>query len=172
MVQVMTLQEEERRAELLYQAMLVDQALQDIMDMSNKVSVGDGQVEHGWPHALDVGGPDGLTWYISNRINELIPNRISRYDQIKAGTGGLVHDSGRSIAVKDHDKHSARIAHKYLRDLCVRKFDGLDFLPNRFRARTVQLARKHRADSWLYRDDAEKALRKKGKGGNRYAYSF
>jgi len=161
MVKTITLQEEERRAELLYQAMLEDQALQDIMDMSNKVSVGDGQVEHGWPHALDVGGLDGLTWYISNRINELIPGRIGRYDQIKAGTGGLVHDSGRSVAVKDHDKHSARIAHHYLRDLCVRKFGGLDFLPNRFRARTVQLARKHRADSWLYRDDAEKALRKK-----------
>ncbi len=161
MVQVMTTQEEQRRAELLYFAMLKDQALQDIMDASNKVSVGDGQVEHGWPHALDVGGPEGLTWYISDRINALIPGRISRHDQILAGAGGLVHDSGRSVAVKDHDKHSARLAHHYLRDLSQRQFGGLDFLPNKFRARVVQLARKHRADSWLYHNDAEKALRKK-----------
>jgi hypothetical protein len=157
----MTTQEEQRRAELLYFAMLKDQALQDIMDASNKVSVGDGQVEHGWPHALDVGGPEGLTWYISDRINALIPGRISRHDQILAGAGGLVHDSGRSVAVKDHDKHSARLAHHYLRDLSQRQFGGLDFLPNKFRARVVQLARKHRADSWLYHNDAEKALRKK-----------
>ncbi len=156
-----TPQEEERRADLIYHAMLLDTQIRALMDASNAVSVGEGQVEHGWTHALDVGGPDGLTWYIGTRINQLSPGRITRYDLIKAAVGGLVHDSGRSISVRDHDKHSARITNAYLRDLCVRQFGGAEFLPDRFRARAVQLARKHRADSWLYKSDVEKSRRRK-----------
>jgi hypothetical protein len=166
MVIVLT-KEDESRAELLYDAMLEDKVLIEIMDGANKVSVGDGQVEHGFPHALNVGGridqdgKEGLTWSISKRINELRPGSITPYQQILAGSGGLLHDSGRSIAVKDHHMHSAKLADEYLRKLATRLFGSEDQLPEPYRRRVVELCVKHRADSWLYKNEEEKKRRKR-----------
>ncbi|HEY9777856.1 MAG TPA: hypothetical protein V6C81_29110 [Planktothrix sp.] len=166
-MEVLTKEEELKRAIAIYDAMLVDEELEKLMDGADEVSVNDGQVKHGFEHALNVGGrvdhsgQAGLTWHISDTINRIRPGSISLWDQILAGAGGMGHDSGRSISVKDHDKHSAVLMHHYLIALCQRKFGGKAYLPARFRKRVVQLCRMHRAESWLYVSDEEKARRKK-----------
>lgn len=146
------------RAKAMVDAMPQDQVLIDRLDQSNKVSIGDGQVEHGYAHATDV---LSLTLAIASRTEELFPGTFSAAHMASAKAGALLHDSGRSVAVKDHDKHGAKIAHDYLRDLARRTFGSESDCPNRFRARVVMLVRKHRSDSWLYMTPEEKVRRKK-----------
>lgn len=146
------------KAQSMVDAMPADEVLIARLDQSNQVSLNDGQVEHGYAHATDV---LGITDAIIARVEQLFPGTFTPAHKLSARAGALLHDSGRSVAVKDHDKHGARIAHEYLNDLAVRLFGSVEECPRRFRQRVVILVRKHRSDSWLYRTPEEKARRQK-----------
>lgn len=146
------------RARTIVEFMRTDQALIDKMEKSDEVSQQEGQVAHGWAHALDV---SALTLHVAHETNRLIPGTFTEFDLLVAEAQALLHDSGRSVAVKEHEKHGAIIAHHYLRDTAEKLFGKKSDCPEVFRKRVVQGVVKHRSDSWLYRNDAEKAQRRK-----------
>ncbi|MBX9688259.1 MAG: HD domain-containing protein [Candidatus Obscuribacterales bacterium] len=146
------------RANELLQFMLTDTNLMERMAASDALSKAEGQVAHGWAHAQDV---YNLTKQVAERTEALFPGTFSDFHMVCALTGALLHDTGRAVAIKDHDKHGARISHEYLRELGQRLHGDPKACPADFRKRVVALVRKHRSDSWLYSSPEEKALRKR-----------
>lgn len=146
------------RARQMVEYMETDAELITKMEKSDAVSQQEGQVAHGWVHALDV---RQLTLHIAHETNRLIPGTFNEFDLLVAIASALLHDSGRSVSVKNHEKHGAVIAHKYLKGLAKKLFGSEDACPKTFRTRVVQNVCKHRSNSWLYRDEAEKAFRRK-----------
>jgi hypothetical protein len=127
-----------------------------LMTSSNAVSKSEGIVEHGEPHAQDA---KRFVEHIITNTERIFPGTFTPFFCATAITGILFHDVGRSVSGKDHDKHGAVITDKYLIDLAIEKYGSVEALPDVFRARTVSLVRRHRADSWLYKNAEEKARR-------------
>ena len=146
------------RARQIVQHMRADPDLIARMEKSDEVSQRDGQTAHGWVHALDV---SQLTLQIADEVNRLVPGSFNEMDLLVAEASSLLHDSGRSVAVKGHEKHSAVIAHAYLLALAKRLFGDEAHCPKTFRIRVVQNACKHRASFWLYKNDEEKRGRRR-----------
>lgn len=146
------------RTRQMVEYMETDPELIAKMEKSDEVSQQEGQVAHGWVHAQDV---RALTLHVAHETNRLIPGTFNEFDLLVAIASALLHDSGRSVSVKDHEKHGAVIAFKYLRGLAKQLFGSEDDCPVEFRKRVVQNVCKHRSNSWLYTSDAEKAKRRK-----------
>lgn len=146
------------RARLIVEHMRSDPELIARMEQSDAVSQHEGQVAHGWVHALDV---SNLTLHVAHETNRLIPGTFSEFDLLVAEASALLHDSGRSVAVKDHEKHGAKIAHEYLREVAKKLFGSENDCPKSFRVRVVQNVCKHRSNSWLYATEADKAQRRR-----------
>lgn len=139
-------------------AMLTDRMIKRIMARADKISQDAGQVAHGYPHAMDV---RELAEYVLREVSRLQPERVSERDTLVAIAAAILHDSGRAIEVACHDKWSAVIAHRYLRALALRLFGSKEKCPEWFRQGVVSAVRKHRSESILYVDEAEKARRRK-----------
>jgi hypothetical protein len=146
-----------RIAEIL-EYMRTDPIRVSIMEASNAVSMSEGYVAHGEVHAQDV---FGLTNHIIAQTERLFPGTFTPFYLATAGAGALMHDVGRSQGGKDHDKHGALITDRYLKQLALDKYGAAEGVPDAFRARSVSNVRKHRSDSWLYKNDAEKGRRKR-----------
>ncbi|MDR3612776.1 MAG: hypothetical protein P4L53_04365 [Candidatus Obscuribacterales bacterium] len=136
--------------------MRTDTVRVNLMDSSNAVSLSEGYVDHGEKHAQDA---LRLTLHVVDNAERIFPGTFDEFFNSTAVAGILMHDVGRSVAGKDHDKHGAVITDQYLKELAVRLYGSEDALPDVFRARTVSLVRRHRADSWLYKTAEEKARR-------------
>jgi hypothetical protein len=146
------------RARQMVEHMETDEELIAKMEKSDEVSQQEGQVAHGWVHAQDV---RALTLHVAHETNRLIAGTFNEFDLPVAIASALLHDSGRSVSVKDHEKHGAVIAHKYLKGVAKKLFGSEDACPKVFRIRVVQNVCKHRSNSWLYKDETEKGFRRK-----------
>lgn len=146
------------RARTIVEHMRTDPILIAKMGESDEVSQQEGQVAHGWAHALDV---SALTLHVAHETNRLIPGSFDEFDLLVAEASALLHDSGRSVSVKDHEKHGAVISHNYLNAAAKQLFGSESDCPKPFRIRVVQNVCKHRSNSWLYRTPAEKEHRRK-----------
>ncbi len=143
---------------LMVAAMLTDRAIRRIMSRADKISQDAGQVAHGYPHAMDV---RELVEHVLEQVGRLRPQLVSERDRLVGIASAILHDSGRAIDVANHDKWSAVIADRYLRSLALRLFGDRNRCPEWFRQGVVQGTRKHRSESILYKDAAEKARRRK-----------
>ena len=156
MVTVLTNEKDIMRATEILEIMRTDATRINLMEASNAVSMSEGFVAHGEEHAQDV---FGLTNHIVTQTERLFPGTYTAFFRATAGAGALMHDVGRSVAGKDHDKHGAVITDRYLKQLAVDRFGSVEELPDIFRARVVSNVRKHRSDSWLYKSAEEKLRR-------------
>ena len=146
------------RVQTLVTHMRVDPVRIALMESSNAVSKSEGYVEHGEAHAQDA---LRLTEHVIAQTERIFPGSFNAFFHSTAIAGILMHDVGRSISGKDHDKHGAVITDKYLRQAAEVLFGDVEEMPDCFRARSVSLVRRHRADSWLYKSSEEKARRQR-----------
>jgi len=142
MVQVITDNTILNLCEAGLETVIRDPVLREMMAQSNKVSLAEQQVEHGYSHALDV---FALTKQIIEQMEAVSPGLFSRFFILTALLAALLHDVGRIKGSKDHDKNGAVIARRYLETILV---DGKP-LPRVFINRVVFIVRNHRAESWL-----------------------
>ena len=127
-----------------------------LMDSGNAVSKSEGYVEHGEAHAQDA---LRLLLHVVTQTERIFPGTFTPFFYSTAITGILMHDVGRSVSGQDHDKHGAVITDKYLRQAALELFGNEEGLVEPYRARSVFLVRRHRADSWLYKTLEEKLRR-------------
>jgi len=158
MVTILTNEKDLARIAEILDFMCTDPVRVRIMEASNAVSMSEGYVAHGEVHAQDV---FGLTNHIITQTERLFPGTFSPFFRATAGAGALMHDVGRSQGGIDHDKHGAVITDRYLKQMAIDKYGSVEALPDSFRARTVANVRKHRSDSWLYKNDEDKARRRR-----------
>jgi hypothetical protein len=144
------------RVQEMTEFMRTDPVRISLMEASNAVSMSEGYVAHGEEHAQDV---LGLTEHIIDQTERLFLGTFTPFFRATAAVGALMHDVGRSKGGKDHDKTGAVITDQYLKDLAVRMYGDVAALPDAFRARSVSNVRRHRSDSWIYKNAEEKARR-------------
>jgi hypothetical protein len=158
MITVLNTQEDLARVAEILDFTRTDPVRIRIMEASNAVSMSEGYVAHGEAHAQDV---FGLYNHITTQTERLFPGTFTPFFLATGAVGALMHDVGRSQGGIDHDKTGAVITNRYLKELALSKYGNAQGVPLAFRRRVVSNVRKHRSDSWLYKDDKEKARRKR-----------